>query len=209
MTLHSFLFQLIMNNKALRPVLLHAYENDPRKLTSSPAFVEDLLENILKVSPTTYFIVDGVDEVAETERSFLFNSLNNLQKSQNLKLLISSRAEYDIRLYLGSQYERLQVHESNSQDIAEYVDHRTNDWLSGFDQDLEFISDIRHLMKKIGPRSKGRLHIVRVLWYLLLTYYPEGMFLYARLVCDSLERLSDLDDIKEEVTHLPEGLNEA
>ena len=35
------------------------------------------------------------------------------------------------------------------------------------------------------------------------------MFLYARLVCDGLERLSDLDDIKDEVTHLPDGLNEA
>ena len=43
----------------------------------------------------------------------------------------------------------------------------------------------------------------------LLTNHSEGMFLYARLVCDSLERLSDLDDIKEEITHLPEGLNEA
>ena len=152
-----------MNNKALRPVLLHAYENNYRKLTSSPAFVEDLLENILKESSTTYFVVDGVDEVAETERSFLLNSLTNLQKSQNLKLLISSRAEYDIRLYLGSQYERLQVHENNSQDIANYVDHRTNIWLSRLDQDVEFISDIRHLMKKIGPRSKGRRHIVRIL----------------------------------------------
>ena len=162
-TLHSFLFQLIRNNKALRSVLLHAYENNHSKLTSSPAFLEDLLENILKELPTTYFVVDGVDEVAETERSFLLNSLTNLQKSQNLKLLISSRAEYDIRLYLGSQYERLQVHEKNSQDIANYVDHRTDKWLSGFDEDPEFISDIRHLMKKIGPRSKGRLHIVQVL----------------------------------------------
>ena len=152
-----------MNNKALRPVLLHAYENNYGKLTSSPAFVEDLLENILKESPTTYFVVDGVDEVVESERSFLLNSLTNLQKSQNLKLLISSRAEYDIRLYLGSKYERLQVHESNSQDIANYVDHRTNIWLSGLGRDLEFISDIRHLTKKIGPQSKGRLYIVRLL----------------------------------------------
>lgn len=152
-----------MNNKALRPILLYAYENNYRKLTSSPAFIEDLLENILKESPTTYFIVDGVDEVAETERAVLLNSLTNLQKSQNLKLMISSRAEYDISLYLGSQYDRLQVHESNSQDIANYVEHRTNKWLSGLDRDLDFISDIRHLTKEIGPQSKGRLYVVRVL----------------------------------------------
>ena len=35
------------------------------------------------------------------------------------------------------------------------------------------------------------------------------MFLYARLVCDSLARLSDLDDIEAEVNNLPDGLNEA
>ena len=35
------------------------------------------------------------------------------------------------------------------------------------------------------------------------------MFLYAKLVCDALERLGDLDDIQEEVTNLPKGLNEA
>ena len=162
-TLHSFLFQLIINDKALRPVLLHAYENNYRKLTSSPPFVEDLLENILKESPTTYFVVDGLDEVAETERSFLLNSLTNLQKSQNLKLLISSRAEYDISWYLGSQYERLEVHESNSHDIANYVEHRTNIWLSGLNRGHEFISDIRDLTKQIGPQSKGRLYFVRVL----------------------------------------------
>ena len=35
------------------------------------------------------------------------------------------------------------------------------------------------------------------------------MFLYARLVCDSLGRLSNLEDIKVEVNNLPQGLKEA
>ena len=199
-TLHSLLFQLIINNKALRPVLLDAYENNYRKLTSSSGFVEDLLENILKESPTTYFVVDGVDEVAEMERVLLLKSLMNLQKFQNLKLLISSRAEYDITLYLGSQCGRLQVHESNSQDIAHYVDHRTNSWLSGLDIDLELASELRRLTKKIGPNSEGELNVVRIILTLLLANDSEGMFLYAKLVCDALGRLSDLDDIKDEVT---------
>ena len=44
---------------------------------------------------------------------------------------------------------------------------------------------------------------------ILLANHSKGMFLYARLVCDSLGRLSDLADIEEEVTNLPDGLNEA
>ena len=163
MVLHSFLFQLIIDNKALRPVLIHTYDNNYRKLTSSTEFVEDLLDNLLKELPTAYFVVDGVDEVAETDRSFLLRSLMNLQKSQNLKLLISSRAEYDIVLYLRSQCERLQVHESNSQDIADYVDHRIEKWLFGLDPGLEIGSDLRHLTKKIAPKSEGGLYSFRVL----------------------------------------------
>lgn len=36
-----------------------------------------------------------------------------------------------------------------------------------------------------------------------------GMFLYARLVCDSIEMLGDIESIQEAVDHLPDGLNEA
>ena len=43
----------------------------------------------------------------------------------------------------------------------------------------------------------------------VLTYDCIGMFLYARLICDTLEHFYDLDDIKEEVTTLPDGLSEA
>lgn len=42
----------------------------------------------------------------------------------------------------------------------------------------------------------------------ILTDYL-GMFLYARLVCDSIDLLGDIDSIKEAVENLPEGLNEA
>lgn len=148
----------MLDNKALQPVLLHTYENNYRKLTSSSDFVEYLLENLLKESPTTYFVVDGVDEVPEIERPFLLKSLLNLQKSQNLKLLISSRAEYDISLRLRSQCERLLVHENNLQDITDYVDHRINDWLSGLDPGPEFIFELRRLAKKLAPKSGGELY---------------------------------------------------
>ena len=160
--LHSFLFQIIIDNKALRPVLSHRYESNYRKLTSSSEFVEDLLETMLKNSPNTYFIVDGLDEVADVKRHYLLKSLMNLQKSENLKLLISSRAEYDIALFLGSQCERIQVHESNAQDISDYVDHRINNWLAGLESGPEFISKLRHLTKNITPKSQGRLYTVRV-----------------------------------------------
>lgn len=35
------------------------------------------------------------------------------------------------------------------------------------------------------------------------------MFLYARLVCDSIGLLGDVDSMKDAVENLPDGLNEA
>lgn len=147
----------MIDNKTLRPVLSHNYENDYRKLTSSPDFVKDLLKDILLVLPTTYIVVDGLDEVAETERQILLPCLMYLQKQVPAsKLLISSRAEYDIRLHLASQCEAFHVHESNMQDIADYVKTRIDIWLRGLDLDPDSVFEIRRLTKDIASKSKGK-----------------------------------------------------
>ena len=156
-TLHSFLFQLMIDNKTLRPVLFHNYENDFRKFTSSSDFVRDLLKDILIALPTTYIVVDGLDEIAETERPTLLASLMYLQhQCPGLKLLISSRAEYDINLYLASHCEKFHVHESNTQDIADYVETRIDIWLSGLNLHPDDILEIRRLTKDIAFKSEGK-----------------------------------------------------
>ena len=148
----------MIDNKALRPMLSYNYENNYRKLTSSLDFVRDFLKDILIDSPTTYFIVDGLDEIAGTERLMLLAFLMNLQRqSPKLKLLISSRTEYDIRLHLEPHCNVLCVHQQNSQDIAEYIDSRTEVWLSELDIDPELTSELKSYTKEIAPKSKGVL----------------------------------------------------
>ena len=155
-TLHSFVFQLVIDNKALRPALSYNYENNYRKLRSSPDFVRDLLKDILIGLPTTYMILDGLDEMIDTERLVLLESLMGLQKqSPNLKLLISSRAEYDISMNLRSQCEIFRVHEWNTQDIADYVGTRTDAWLQGLHLDPGLIVEMQHFTKDIASKSKG------------------------------------------------------
>lgn len=155
--LHSLLFQLVTNNKTLRPVLAYNHKNNYHKLTDSHEFVRDLLRNILTNLPTTYFILDGLDEIAEKERSMLLSYLQTLQKdSPNLKLLISSRAEYDIGRSLGSECSKISLHHRNSKDIAEYVMTRTNKWLMGLDLAPELLFDIKNCTKEIAPKSKGK-----------------------------------------------------
>ena len=102
-----------------------------------------------------------MDEVADAERHFLLKSLIKLQESHNLKLLISSRAEYDITLYLSLHCETIQVHESNSQDLSDYIEYRVNNRLAGLDPGVEFISELTRLTKKITLKSKGGIYCVR------------------------------------------------
>ncbi|KAL9046215.1 MAG: hypothetical protein Q9214_000890, partial [Letrouitia sp. 1 TL-2023] len=185
------MFQLMIDDKSLRPLLSYNYENNYRKLTSSPDFIKGLLRDILANSPVTFFVLDGLDEIAVTERAILLTALLDLKSQcQNLKLLVSSRAEHDISLLLNSKSDIFDVHHCNSQDIENYVDVRTNAWLSGLDLDRELMVEVRQLTKYIAPKS-------------------QGMFLYARLVCDGLESLSDPADIQDGVRNLPQGLNEA
>ena len=154
--LHSFLFQLITDNKALRPVLAYHHENNYRKLVGSHTFVRDLIRDILTNLSTTYFVVDGLDEIVETERLILLSSLQTLQEdSPNLKLLISSRVEYDINASLKSRCHKLCVHRCNSRDISDYVFHRTETWLGRLSLAPELIFDIKHCTEEIAPKSEG------------------------------------------------------
>ena len=208
--LHSFLFQLVSGNKDLRPTLAYHHEHSHRKFLSSNDFIRDLIKDILKTLPTTFFIVDGIDEVVENERLILLASLQGLQKvAPNLKLMISSRAEYDIGASLGSRCCKKVVHQFNEQDILAYVRARTEKWLAGMTLPPEIASSIREVTKDIASRSGGESHQAslgrnRTYFDLFL-----GMFLYARLVCDNLERLSDPEDVETEVQNLPNGLKEA
>lgn len=140
-----------------------------------------------------------------------FCRLYRLQRaSKNLNLLISSRSEHDISASLSFSSHKINVHESNLQDIDRYVLARTDTWLSGLGADLELIQDVKECTKTIAPIAKGadpQSSAIKKIGS--LTDLDPGMFLYARLVCDSLEWLSNPDDIRAEVHNLPQGLHEA
>lgn len=158
------MFQLMIDDKNLRPLLSYNFENNYRKLTSSPDFIKGMLRDILESSPITFFVLDGLDEVAGTERAMLLAVLVDLQKeSPKLKLLISSRAEHDISLHLSSRSDVFYVHHCNSQDIENYIDVRTDAWLSGLYLDQELTIEVRQLIKHITPKSQGAPYSIHLI----------------------------------------------
>jgi hypothetical protein len=179
--LQSFIFQLLYEHRDLQPMLYHA---NPRKISSSQAFAQSLLVDLLQCIGSTkpeqsraavpidpndssqsssvnpiepvYVILDGVDEIKEYERGILLQSLLEiLENCESMKLLISSRAEVDISKIMGQRTEPIRIDHKNSQDIDSYVRARVSTWLSGLGFDSATSNEIRDLVKPIIGKSEG------------------------------------------------------
>ncbi|KAE9583427.1 hypothetical protein CGMCC3_g431 [Colletotrichum fructicola] len=100
--LHSLIVQFILDETKLRQLLIAAHNDNYRKLKSSLDFVKDLLKEILDCLPSSFIVVDGVDEIEEDERRSLLKTMLALSKeTQGLGVLISSRPEDDITRLVG------------------------------------------------------------------------------------------------------------
>ncbi|KAF5241930.1 hypothetical protein FANTH_8890 [Fusarium anthophilum] len=78
----------------------------------------------------------------------------------------------------------------NSGCIEAYVSHRGGEWLDNSFFDSDAHSEFRQLLKPLASKA-------------------DGMFLYARIVLEDVEMLQDLDSIRDQLSVLPEGLDEA
>lgn len=150
------IFQLAIINKDLRPLVSNAYNDKLDRFSSSVEFSTILLQSLLHQLGPTYIIVDGLDEIADINRPRILGALLELHDANdNLKLLISSRAEQDILRMLQSRVDSIRVHDENGESIKEYVAKRSQEWLSTlpFNQDKK--DRIKALMEKIAPNAQG------------------------------------------------------
>lgn len=154
--LHSLIFQVVINDKNLLPMLSHAYDTEYRQLTSSVAYAETLLENLLNGQPTTFIVTDGLDELRISERNHLLRSLTSLGgKSSNTKILISSRKEHDIARVLEPQFKLIHVHHHNGHDIELFVKEDIEDWIIEVEVPPTMVPEIRKAVKPISLKADG------------------------------------------------------
>jgi len=154
--LHSFIIQLATDNEILQPMVSLAYRDNSRQLSSSMDYVTNLLKEMLEMLPTTYFVVDGLDEILEAERRLVLETMLKLHDEHgNLNLLISGRPVQDVLKILSSNVKPIRVEDGNGQDIQAYVKQRSDRWLSSLDICPEDKVDIGSLMGSIGKSAKG------------------------------------------------------
>jgi hypothetical protein len=152
----SFIFQLLLENPDLQPVLSHEFQSSFRKLSSDTTHVRGLLTKLLQTAGFTYVTIDGVDEIRETERQFLLRALLEVHRDcEDMKLLISSRAEDDITRLLQDKIEPVRVDKKNVEDIRTYVQQRTDEWLASSGFDAETSTETRRLLVPLTSKADG------------------------------------------------------
>lgn len=152
----SLIFQLLLENPDLQPILSHEFQSNFRKLSSDTTYVRGLLTKLLQIAGFTCVIVDGLDEIEESERQFLLRALLEVHRDcEDMKLLISSRAEDDITRLLQNEIEPVRVDKKNVEDIRTYVQQRTDEWLASSGFDVETSTETRKLLVSLASKANG------------------------------------------------------
>ncbi|OQU97597.1 NACHT domain-containing protein [Cladophialophora immunda] len=159
----------------------------------STKLCKKMLRSMLQQTPKAFLIIDGLDECNTNERKPLLDFLvevTNLcdrQSAGKIRVLILSRDEPDFKKYLSlATLLRLDSQDA-LEDIKHYVQHRAGLVKRNFslnEEDQKFIE--HHVLDR-----------------------TEGMFLYAKLVMEHLERQPSEYDLKIELGRLPTGLDQA
>ncbi|KAJ5826601.1 NACHT nucleoside triphosphatase [Penicillium robsamsonii] len=198
--IHSLIFQMVIGmehfdqtlKQDLQAKLVAAFQSSRRNLKSNTRFALETLTDLLNCVSPTYIIIDGLDELPESNCRVetLKELLDMLKGSTETRLLISSRASDEIAAVLKTTSKVIRVDDNNSGCIQAYVSVKSEEWLtqSGFDEHA--CSEIRSLLIPLAKKAKG-------------------MFLYARVVIDNIQMCQTFDLVQNELTVLPESLDEA
>jgi len=152
--IQSLLFQAAEDDSVLRLILIETKE---RELDGNTEHMADLLKSYLRTAGATYIIIDGLDEMGETERGFLLTHLARIsQDCETLRVLIGSRVEHDITEKL-QQTTSIKVNDMNHGSIQIYVDHRTRDLIVSREFDAETESELFGLVSPLSAKANGQL----------------------------------------------------
>lgn len=164
--LHSLIVQLLQDHKHkhLRHVLVSAHEEKFHELLTDIEFVKELLSRIIECLPTTFVVIDGLDETTRAQRTdLLLHVLELLEKLPSLKILISSRPEWDITRSLDKYRQSIRVQDWNAADIKAYVEYRARLWISDDDLDPEIGNEILEIMGRVALQAKGNFFFTLVI----------------------------------------------
>ncbi|SPO06913.1 related to NACHT domain protein [Cephalotrichum gorgonifer] len=186
--IHSLIFQLTRDDSFLQDVVCEVSRGT---LCSDLSAATDILIKLLPCSGRVHIIIDGLDEVDEKERVRLLEEMLRVsEKSDEARILVSCRAEHDLKALLQPRSTEIRVDTRNMDGIQAYVTDYYSRWFQSHDFDPEEKEEFVSLFSPIAGRAKG-------------------MFMYARLILKNLEYFNTIDEVRDELRVLPTDLDDA
>lgn len=186
--IHSLIFQLAERNDGRVDVVC---ESMSVEIKNNLTAAKDLLKSLILHAGSVCLVIDGVDEISQSERGRMVTELLVLVKScAGLRVILSSRPEADLVRALEDTTVAMQVHDHNEGNIERYVEEFTQRMFNDRRILRRHQNEIKQLLAPIARRAKG-------------------MFLYARLIMRMAAKMHDLSEIRCELAVLPENLDDA
>ncbi|PVI01812.1 hypothetical protein DM02DRAFT_590626 [Periconia macrospinosa] len=184
---HSLIFQLSADDSDLQSIVCNSSGAEFRR---NPENVQSVFRTLLSSTGPVYVILDGLDEIDGSKRCRILQGMLQLSAEiDTLRVLISSRPEADLMSLMRDKCSEIRVDAFNVGGIQSYVSQRTSAWY----KERQFSPEVRNEMETLlAP----------------LVAKSKGMFLYAKVVLDSIDSLEP-DDIMRDLQILPETLHDA
>lgn len=150
---HSLIFQLVSDNDDLQAALS---QSSRENLRNSIDVAVNLLTTLLNCAGAAYIIIDGVDEIDETECARLLRELLGLSKNcRETKILVSSRIEAHIKTKLDSASASIRVDHCNAGSIQTFVNFESDRLFEIWNLLPDEKADIERLLAPVAANAKG------------------------------------------------------
>jgi hypothetical protein len=201
--LHSLIFQISADDPILQSIVCHSSGETFRHDMEA---VKSVFKTVSSSTGALYITIDGLDEIDSAPRRQILSILLQFSSEiDDLRLLVSCRAEADITSTIKEKCSNIRINELNTEGIRAFVTQRTSKWYSerGFLPEAQ--KEMTSLLVPLANKSKGKNPFQTRGRELI---FNLGMFLYAKIVLDTIELLEP-DEIMEDLKILPDTLDDA
>ncbi|RGP72615.1 nacht domain [Fusarium longipes] len=186
--IHSLIFQLTATPLPLKTMLC---QSDLQNVGNDFGVASALFQTLVQSAGVVHVIIDGLDEIQITQRSRLIKELIRLShECEDCRILLTSRTESDISRDLDGYTTNLQVDQNNAGSIKLFINRRMEEWFKE-----------RKFLPNTSDQIRG--------WSASLAYRAKGMFLYVKVIFRILYHINDIEDIRDQLEHLPMSLEDA
>lgn len=202
--LRSIADQLLRANLDLAPYIFDNYAN--KGLAPSVVRLRKLIPELIGTVSSVRIIIDGLDEYPEHDQRAILTDLLSLSKSPggNCRVLFSNRESTLISRTLGGK-PTISLRDQDvdiSSDIRLHVHARLKEFRALYGNHL-----INKIEEDIVSKADGNCYLS--VMRLETTHHLLGMFLWVRLVMQSLDKCGSSQELSEAVDTLPKGLHKA